>query len=295
MKNKIVLIFGLLLLTTTVFAQQEPFYSIFWNNPSTYNPATTGEQSKYFGAINYRNQWENIRTKGNPWDISALFELRLDSINSAFGVNYRYEQLGLEKSNHVGFNYSYHINLRGDRKIGIGISPTLMTKKFDIYRFAAIDDPPQDSSIPQEKRKLSFFDVNTGVSYLSKRFRAGIGVTKILETKDLIGDRAYQNQRHLFTNISYDFLMQGNFKLIPQFRFATDFSSRIYEASLIAKYKNRYWIGGSYRSEVAFGILAGIDIAEKVRFGYAFDYYRNNTIDFNFGGAHEIVFAIMLN
>ena len=41
--------------------------------------------------------------------------------------------------------------------------------------------------------------------------------------------------------------------------------------------------------------MAGIDIAKKVRIGYALDYYNNNSLKFNFGGSHEIVFALILD
>jgi len=295
MKNRIVLVISLFLLTLNLIAQQEPFYAVFWNNPSIFNPATTGEQSKYYGAINYRNQWDNMSSPGNPWDISALFEMRFDSINSAFAINYRYDQIGLEKSKHIGLSYSYHIDLGGNRKIGIGISPTLTTKEIDRYRFVAIDDYTQDPSIPSGNGKLKNFDLNAGISYLSNKLRVGLGMTKIMESEN--SDRWFilQNQRHLLVNASYEFLFGSMFKLIPQTRFVTDFSTRTLEASLIAKYNNRYWIGASFRSHFSLGLMAGVDIAEKVRLGYAFDYYAHDTYDFNFGGAHEIVFAIMLN
>jgi type IX secretion system PorP/SprF family membrane protein len=283
------------LLGLSLLAQQEAFYSVFWNNSSTYNPATTGEQSKFYGAINYRNQWNNLTTPGYPRSFSALFELNIDTINSAFGVNYSYDQLGIEKSKKVGLNYSYHINLTDKRKIGFGVGYTLSIKDFNNSNFIAIDDYTQDPSIPNENERLNFSDLNAGLSFLSERFRAGIGITQITESSGESMGLVFQNQMHLFTNASYDLLIGNDFKLIPQARFATDFTSRVYEGSLIAKYDNRYWIGASYRSEVAFGLLVGIDISEKVRLGYALDYYTNSTLDFNFGGAHEIVFALILD
>jgi type IX secretion system PorP/SprF family membrane protein len=282
------------LLGLSLMAQQEAFYSVFWNNTSTYNPATTGEQSKYYGAINYRNQWDGLTTPGYPRSFSALFELNLDTINSAFGINYSYDQLGLEKGKTVGFNYSYHFDLPNDQKIGIGIGPTYSTKHFEISQFRAIDDFTQDPSIPNSDLKYHYFDLNAGVSYLNKKFNSGISVTQLLES-DGGSQNQYKNTMHLFGHLSYKLSLTDKFKFIPKVRFATDLNSRVYEASLIAKYNDRYWIGGSYRSEIALGIMTGIDIAKKVRIGYALDYYNNNSLDINFGGSHEIVFALILD
>ncbi len=290
MLNKLFILGCLTLISFSFKAQQDAIYSVFWNNTTVFNPATTGEQSKYFFSNNTRDQWQG--TNNNPFNINSTLEWRVDTINSAFGLSYTYEQLGLETSNFVALNYSYHIDLPQNQQIGFGIAPTFATKSFTTQNFVAIDNPASDPSIPSTQQTFQYFDLNVGISYVSEKLKAGVGTTRLLESN---GSSPYTNARHTYATISYELEMGNKLKLIPQALIATDYASTAYSFLLLAKYNDIVWLGSSYRKDAFFGFMGGVDFAKKFRIGYNYDFYTDSYIRTNFGATHEFVLAVMLN
>ena len=291
MVRKIYLILFILLLSFSLKAQQETLYSVFWNNSSVFNPAYTGEQSKYYFSANIRNQWTKVQ--GNPLTINGNLEWQIDSLRNAIGLSYTYDKLGLEKNNTIKLNYSHHFKISKDKRIGIGIAPTFATRKFEFNNFVTIDDQTYDPSIPSGEENYKYFDLSFGLSYISNHMKVGISSTQLLESSGT-SDNLYRNARHFYGNASYDINVNQKIKIIPQIMIGYVNDYLALNTILLAKYREQYWIGGSFSNEEDLGVMAGVDIAKKFRLGYAFNYYSTSGKQ-PFGETHEIVFAIILN
>ena len=91
----------LLTISITVFvlsfnAQQDYFFSMFWNNYSSYNPAASGATHNMNFYTLGRDQWTGI--KNNPITFQVGGDVRLESIKSGVGLNYTYDNTGYTKT-----------------------------------------------------------------------------------------------------------------------------------------------------------------------------------------------------
>jgi type IX secretion system PorP/SprF family membrane protein len=65
------------------------------------------------------------------------------------------------------------------------------------------------------------------------------------------------------------------------------------EGSLQLEYKEWLWAGVSYRHTDAVVGMLGLNVNERFKFGYSYDFSLSRFNDFT-GGGHEIVLGIML-
>jgi hypothetical protein len=66
------------------------------------------------------------------------------------------------------------------------------------------------------------------------------------------------------------------------------------DVNLKLAYKDRFWVGGSYRKDDAFAGMAGFNVGSFMNIGYSYDLTTSglNTVS---NGSHEIVLGIFLN
>ncbi len=59
-------------------------------------------------------------------------------------------------------------------------------------------------------------------------------------------------------------------------------------------FRDVFWVGGSYRRDDSFGVLAGFNISSSINVGYSYDITTSalNTVS---NGTHEIVIGLLLN
>jgi type IX secretion system PorP/SprF family membrane protein len=141
----------LLTLTVTVlffyFNLQAQYHSMFWNSYSLINPAASGVQYKYYGALAGRAKW--LGYKDTPRTGSALFDVKLNPMHGGAGINYTYEKYGLTKFHKFNTNYSYHLNLPNEQTLSLGLSGGITVEKTDISEFVLPPDLDQ-LIIPEE-------------------------------------------------------------------------------------------------------------------------------------------------
>jgi type IX secretion system PorP/SprF family membrane protein len=67
-----------------------------------------------------------------------------------------------------------------------------------------------------------------------------------------------------------------------------------YDINAKISFQDKFWIGGSYRHDDSFGVLAGLNISSFINVGYSYDITTSalNTVS---NGTHEIVIILLLN
>lgn len=128
MKNNIILILGLLIsLTSTLYAQQDKHFSMFYTSKVQSNPAAAGFFEGDFQVFtNYRNQWSAI--SDNPYNtISASFDTRFEIGNGFLGtgINFYNDVSGDSKYkvSQITIPINYAIALTKTNYLSLGISP----------------------------------------------------------------------------------------------------------------------------------------------------------------------------
>jgi type IX secretion system PorP/SprF family membrane protein len=181
MKKLLLFSFWLLVLGTTLQAQ-DPGFSQFFASPLTLNPALTG---KFNGLLrvagNYRNQWPSINNAFITSTVSVdapIMRSRLPE-NDTWGIGLMAmtdkTASGVLSSNFLSFSTAYHKSLDEDglHQIGVGFQGTYANKSLDGTRLTFEDGLQLDGTwirspteaINSEFINVHYFDMNLGVLY----------------------------------------------------------------------------------------------------------------------------------
>ena len=272
--------------TALSLAQQEPQFTMFWNNYSMFNPANTGLHYKHYGNVVYRAQWDKVENAPNSF--TGLYEAKLDSINSGVGIGYFRDVIGLGSSDRFYLNYAYHLQMESS-VLSFGAGAVINTRVFNPQW-----NPPQtpiDPSLPSGGHDTKL-NLNFGVTYTREKLEVGLSSTQI--NQPFYEDINFQSARHYFGMVCYNFKLSQNFDLKPSLfiKGVSSFYSLDLNALLI--FKNQYWLGGTYRAQDAIGVMGGVEIKEKFRLGYSYDFITNTVLSQYASGSHEIVLGILI-
>lgn len=285
MRIKIILV--IFLFIGQSYAQQEPQFTMHWNNYSLYNPAATGLFNKHFASVCGRHQWTGFG--GGPITVSAVYDFKWNKINSGIGINYVYNQLGFEKNNEINLNYSYQIDFKKDRVLNSGVSFGILKKSIDFSKFIYFD--PNDPLLTANSVKTDyFFNINFGLIFKTPHFLFGLSTTQLNESES--EKLNFKNNRHYHITSSYNTTVGKDFNIKPCIYIKSDLASTQFDINFITIYKKRFWAGLTYRETDAIAFMAGIDIKGKYRIGYSYDYTISKLANYS-KGSHEIVLAFM--
>lgn len=273
--------------------QQLPLYSNYILNPLVYNPAHTGYSNELQMFLHERVQWTNF--KGAP--ATHLFTIGgpLQKINSGIGLSFYNDQRGLFNTTAGSIKYAYHVKLKTRSKLSFGLSADIQNRTINTGNSIV-----QDAEDPIVMRGLiseTFFDGSFGVEYrFSNKLLLGLSVPQIVQGEDTRTNTGVNNSRYYIAQASYflDIAKGGDIKVQPvvlvKYQENTPFQ---YDANALFYYKDKFWIGGGYRSDFAAAIHVGASI-KNVKVAYAYDYaLANSTI--NKGINHEITLGYVLN
>lgn len=277
--KKYLLLFSL----TSVFAanaQNAIQTTQFWNNYSYYNPALNIDDARHQAGITYRNMLTNSYSESN--NLIGNYNYAFNK-HHAIGINYGsifYNRMDVGfSSKSTDLNYSYRLQFKDsiNHWLSFGIGVGLSDVKIDYSELS--------TTIPTYRRTLPL--LNVGVAYRYKNFMIGASVRELSNFGTLntsfIGNRF---TGHIMS--SYDFRITDNFHLKPHL-----FISNGIGGNLLATFNKKYSVGLGYGNNAIMGIRntlsvnAQIDIAEKFRIGYSFDYSTKLSNGSNFF-SHEI-------
>ena len=143
-------------------------------------------------------------------------------------------------------------------------------------------------------------DFDFGLEYNMERFTIGLSVTHLNHTAEeaAAGDMGH----HFYGYVKYKFPLGFNFDLVPAFFAQNSKKSTHMEINTLLYYRNRAWIGASYRadekleSESVVGIV-GMDLNNMFRLSYSFDYNLGKLMEHStrMNNTHEVMLGIRLS
>jgi type IX secretion system PorP/SprF family membrane protein len=287
---------ALLLITGTIFGQQDPLFTQYMFNKLAVNAAYAGSRELLTADILYRNQWVGIEDA--PRTINASLHSPLVNPRLALGVNVYNDQLGpLSTSGALG-TFAYRI-IFPKGKLSFGIQAGF--KKNFLDREALTmhdeDEPLMDYTVLREIVP----DANFGIYYYTDKFYAGASTRQLLQTTALEVDPGTGEKQ--FTKLLTHFYgMTG--AAIPLG------DNLVFRPSVLAKFVknappqldvdacfllyNVLWVGAAYRTEKAVSGLIELVVAQNLRIGYSHDRWLNELQPYN-KGSHEIHISYDLN
>ncbi|NRA11215.1 MAG: PorP/SprF family type IX secretion system membrane protein [Crocinitomicaceae bacterium] len=245
----------LILLSYTSNAQQEHLSSMFWNNYSEINPATSGLENKHQGMISHRNQ--NPSLTGNERTIFANYNARVGRRHGVSG-NITSGTIGFNKYQEIQTNYSYQLLLGGSRRLSFGAGPSFTTN--------TISDP----WIPFNSRS-NVLNFNTGIAYQGQSILAGAGATQLFAI-ELSNDSITTSLRpHYYAHFRNIFTLTRSLELYLEGLYRTSNAVQSLEFNARLLFYNKLMLGVGYRSRDTYIAHIGWDIDDHFRIAYAYE------------------------
>ena len=181
MRNKIILIFSIALLTSTQLRAQDVHFSQTEFSPTNLNPGLTGANSVMQVIVNYRSQWKSVAIPYNT--IAASIDARLNENKRnksgifALGLGVYQDQAGSSnvRTLNAKLNLAYHLILDRNNTLGLGVygafgqrSIQSTTGTWGSQYNGLSYDPTLPSNEIFNDASFSFIDAGAGLVYTYK-------------------------------------------------------------------------------------------------------------------------------
>lgn len=268
------------------YAQQEPQYSQYMYNMSLVNPGYVIDDVSVInvGSL-YRTQWVGI--EGAPKTANVFVQVPITE-KVQLAVNYSNDQIGdaIEQNTNIfNIDFSYITQLSDSFKLSYGLK-------------AGIDNFSLNATNSDVAGDLAFSDTNAtnlligaGLYGFTHNFYVGISSPNLLGGSITTNDdvSVSESKSHIYLVSGYVIDLSSDVKLKPSTVIKQVFDAPItFDFSLNALFYGKFEIGVSYRYDDALIGLAGYNITNNLRIGYAYDYNLSELQDYN-NGSHEII------
>jgi type IX secretion system PorP/SprF family membrane protein len=261
-------------------------------NTLTFNPGVAGTSGMICATALNRQQW--VGFKGAPattlLNVSAPFNPF--KIRSGAGLVVESDNIGFDKDISISLSYSYLTEL-GNGVLGIGLSGGVLNKTLDptweIPDGDIFTPPSGDPLIPENKESIVTFDAGLGFFYTTDKYYAGLSITHVNQPKLKFTKGTPYISRHYYLTGGYILqLPNPSFELLPSLFAVSDGKVIQFSVTSIVRYNKKVWGGVSYRPGNALVGLAGVELFNGIRIGYAYDFTISD-IRKNTTGSHEFM------
>lgn len=313
--KKIIILFGGLILTASVFAQQRPEYTQYVQNYFLINPAAAGIEKDINITTSFRKQWAGLN--GSPATSYLTFNTPLRNKKTGMDItsakDYRVLYSPAEPHHALGFTiindeagalnrfvayatYAYHLQLSSKVNLSAGISGGISTINVRPSKLSleTIVDPAVYNYTGKPRA-----DVNAGMAIYGEQFFAGISLQQIVPSKvrtsgnqiNLYGDRKFPD---LFVSGGYRFEVNEDISIIPtvMLKYINNIPVT-FDVNTKFDYKDLVWVGASYRYRSGMAAFAGVRLPDEIKFGYSYDLTTSGLQKVS-SGTHEFWLAFTL-
>ncbi len=308
------------------FAQQRPQYTQYVFNNFLLNPAVSGIENYTDAKVGYRSQWTGLQ--GAP--VTSYIAINaplgknfLQGDASAFPAGgaenpssrlYTQNYMAAEPHHGIGLmivtdktgpisqtnidaTYAYHLGLSNNLNLAVGVMAgvshiSLNTSELTLE--TALDPAIANGNNSQWKP-----DLGAGVWLYSSTYYVGASVQQLLPQNLYFSTNTAYNKSQtvpqLFLTSGVKLFLTDDITLLPSFLIKVIKPEPItFDINAKVSFRDKFWLGGSYRRSDSFGILAGLNISSFINIGYSYDITTSalNTVS---NGSHEIVIGLLLN
>jgi type IX secretion system PorP/SprF family membrane protein len=319
----------LLLVCSEAFAQQLTHFSQYMLNGYLVNPAVAGTEN--YGEIKtgYRSQWAGV--VGAPESFYLTAHTPLGKMNrkttassapyrgrtgsKALRQNYRTKDVlnvqphhgmglsiirdkaGVLQRTDLGVTYAYHLPVSRALMLSGGI-----TGGFSLYQVneggLQLTNPGDPAFLGGDYNQAKP-NITAGMMIYSRRFYIGASSAQLFqdELSARFGEAEENSARsrvhHTLTG-GYKVYMTPKLSALPSVlvKYASPAPLAV-DANLKLLYLDKFWLGGSYREQETFVVLAGVNLSNLLQVGYSYDLGSRGMSQYSHG-SHEVVVGILL-
>ncbi len=278
------------LLSGVMHAQQDPQYSLNMFNIYSVNPAFSGSYDQFKALAIHRSQWTGF-DGGAPETQHVSIEAPVYFLHGGAGISMVNDKIGNEYTRTVSLSYAYQTKLTKKSELGVGLSIGFMDVGFEGDWLAPDGSSAEgDPAVPSIGSNDMVPDLGLGLYYRMKSFYAGYSVTHLNQPTAVYEDdtRDFEFKRHHYVTLGWKHQVSAELELTPSLYFKTDQVSSQMDFNINFNYGNHVWGGMTYRLDDAVVVIAGYDINENLKFGYAYD-ITTSDLKSESSGSHEIL------
>ena len=325
MKKYLIIIFGLFGLQA--FAQQRPQYTQYIFNNYLLNPALSGIENYTDFKAGHRRQWAGINDAPQTTFAAAHLSLGNDYLwknplsmperddnpmSDDYTQNYTaspahhgagaivfYDKAGPLSTINASLTYAYHLKLAGTLNLSVGVAAGIKRINLDNSKLTFENegsDPALANTVIVGQTKP---DLAMGVWLYGARFFAGASVQQILPNKlsFTTAENLTQGKEvpHAFVTAGYKLYIDDEISFIPSVM--VKYMKPVplsFDANVKFSFKDRFWLGGSYRHKDSYAALAGFNFSKLANLSYSYDLTTSALKNYS-SGSHEIVLGLQLN
>jgi type IX secretion system PorP/SprF family membrane protein len=308
-------------------AQQLPQYTQYVFNNYLLNPAVTGIENYTDAKLGYRSQWTGLNGApvtsfltvntpigndfidgdatgfGGAGEInpsSRLYTQNYQASAPHHGVGFilMTDKAGPLTQTNVAATYAYHLGVAPKLNLAVGVSAGFTRVSLNTSELTLAT--PLDPAIANGDNSQWKPDLGLGTWLYSSDFYVGVSVQQLLKQNLYFSTtntavNVSQTVPHYFFTAGTKLYLSDDITLLPSFLIkAIQPVPLTYDVNLKASFQDKFWLGGSYRHNDSFGVLAGFNLSSFVNVGYSYDITTSslNTVS---NGTHEIVLSLLLN
>lgn len=288
---KYILAFSLFISINSV-AQQLPQYTQYMLNEMAINPAVAGREEYTDVRSNNRYQWVGVTDSPRTYMLTCNGPIK--SKNMGLGMNLYTDIVGPTRRTGLNFAYAYHLRLKDDMHISLGLSAGILQWGIDGSKLTLREEG--DANLLTTYKTTMVPDFGTGVYFYKKnRFYFGVALPQIYQAPIKIYNQSPSNSKivtHINVNGAYKFDIGEDFKIEPSFllKYASPAPIKLDVGARVI-YQEQVWLGGAYRHHDAFTALVGYMYKDYLMFGYSYDFCITNIKKYS-SGTHEIMLGL---
>lgn len=288
MKKVLVLFF--VLLCGLVNAQQDPQFSLNMFNIYSVNPAFSGSYDQFNALAIHRSQWVGFGD-GAPTTQHVSVEAPVYFLHGGAGVSLLNDKVGNDYFRGVNLSYAYQTKLSRKSELGVGLSLGFVDVGVEgVWLAPDGTTGGSDPSIPSIGTNDVVPDLGLGLYYRMKELYIGYSVTHLNEPEAVYSDasRNFNFMRHHYLTLGWKNEVTSELVLRPSMFVKTDQVSTQIDFNVNVNYGDHLWGGVTYRLDDAVVLIAGYNINENLKFGYAYD-ITTSDLKSETNGSHEIL------
>ena len=325
MKRKILLFFLLFFIAYHSKAQQRPQYTQYIFNNYLLNPALSGIENYLDLKVGYRKQWTGIENAPQTsfvaahWNMSdeylwknplSLPDNEDDPMSKNYMQNYTsspaHHGMGviavLDKAGPISridanINYAYHLQLNDKFNLSVGAAVGLTRIGLDVNMLVLEheNDPAISNTITSQLKP----DLSLGTWLYGARFFVGASVQQLIPQKLAFTTNAItidgKEAPHFFFTAGYKLSLDEEISAVPSIMVKRlNPTPASIDLNLKVSFKDRFWLGGSYRKGDSYSAMAGFNMKKLVNFTDSYDLTTSELSKVT-NGSHEIVLGLQLN
>ena len=322
MKGRFIVLL-LIMISGIAGAQQRPQYTQYIFNNYLLNPALSGMENYTDVKIGHRQQWRGINGAPTTTFVSAnmvlgdkyLWRNALslpENGDPPMGRNYTqnytaspaHHGIGIiamnDKAGPLSFldatlTYAYHLKLQDALNLSLGTGVGIRRVSIDLNALSLED--PNDPALSNAGKAQLKPDLNVGMWLYGARFFAGASMQQVLKQNLSFAPDYTQGREvgHYFLTAGYKLFVDDEISATPSVMLKKVGNIPVsYDANLKFVFRDRFWLGGSYRKGDSFAALAGINFSNVFNITYAYDYATSRLRSYT-SGSHELVLGFQLN